>query len=141
MHMADVIASRLAAVLEVHALAFGRDDGARLVADLLRDPTARPARSLLAEVGSEAVGHVLVTAVSLEPGAAAGAAGHRRRARAVRRDHDAAAVLVRVSRRVAGRRRHPSADPPADADQPNFRNSRLYGPFSAPIARSTAAAS
>jgi putative acetyltransferase len=49
-------------VLAIEAAAFGRPDEAKLVADLLDDPTARPFVSLLAEVDGRAVGHVLFTA-------------------------------------------------------------------------------
>lgn len=52
-------------VLRVERLAFGREDEARLVADLLRDPTARPLLSLLAERDGRCVGHVLFTAIEL----------------------------------------------------------------------------
>lgn len=51
--------------LRIERLAFGREDEARLVADLLRDPTARPILSLLAERDGRCVGHVLSTAIEL----------------------------------------------------------------------------
>lgn len=70
MHIAEAAPSRLDEVLQLHARAFGRDDEARLVADLLQDPTAQPTLSLLADDGGEAVGHVLFTAASLDPGTA-----------------------------------------------------------------------
>lgn len=52
-------------VLRVERLAFGREDEARLVADLLRDPTAQPVLSLIAEKSGRCIGHVLFTAVEL----------------------------------------------------------------------------
>jgi putative acetyltransferase len=54
-----------ATVLAIEAAAFGRPDEAKLVADLLGDPTAQPVISLLAEVDGRAVGHVLFTAARL----------------------------------------------------------------------------
>jgi putative acetyltransferase len=59
-------------ILAVHLDAFGSDDGevlAKLVAEMLGDPTAEPIHSLLAERGNEIVGHVLFTAVRIEPNA------------------------------------------------------------------------
>lgn len=55
----------LAAVWQVHALAFGGAEEADLVASLLDDPTAQPLVSLLAEEGQAAVGHALFTHVEL----------------------------------------------------------------------------
>jgi putative acetyltransferase len=52
-------------LLRVERLAFRRDDEANLVADLLRDPTALPLLSLLAESEGRCLGHVLFTAVEL----------------------------------------------------------------------------
>jgi putative acetyltransferase len=52
-------------VLRIERLAFGREDEANLVADLLRDSTARPLLSLLAERDGRCVGHVLFTAIEL----------------------------------------------------------------------------
>lgn len=52
-------------VLRVERLAFGRDDEADLVVDLLRDPTARPLLSLLSEREGRCVGHFLFTAIEL----------------------------------------------------------------------------
>ena len=54
-----------AAVLEVHALAFGQDEERLLVEALLADPTAQPVLSLLAEDRGRVVGHVLFTNVKL----------------------------------------------------------------------------
>jgi putative acetyltransferase len=51
-----------ATVLAIEAAAFGRLDEAKLVADLLDDPTAQPVISPLAEVDGVAVGHVPFTA-------------------------------------------------------------------------------
>lgn len=55
----------LEAALEVERHAFGSQEEAELVRDLLGDPTARPALSLLAFQGPEAVGHVLFTAAGV----------------------------------------------------------------------------
>jgi putative acetyltransferase len=54
-----------AAVLEVHALAFGQDEESLLVDALLADPSAQPLLSLLAEDGGSVVGHVLFTKAEL----------------------------------------------------------------------------
>jgi len=54
-----------AAVLEVHALAFGQDEECVLVESLLADPSAQPVLSLVAEVDNQVVGHVLFTSVKL----------------------------------------------------------------------------
>jgi putative acetyltransferase len=48
-------------VLSVERAAFGREDEAALVVDLLQDPTAQPSLSLLAFLASKPVGHVLFT--------------------------------------------------------------------------------
>ena len=53
-------------VLFVERLAFGRDEEAELVRDLLDDPSARPLLSLLAREDGRPVGHVLFTAARLE---------------------------------------------------------------------------
>ena len=51
----------LSEVLRVHRAAFGQDEEADLARELLLDPTARPVVSLLAEVGGQVVGHILLT--------------------------------------------------------------------------------
>jgi len=53
-------------VMEVEKLAFGSDEEANLVADLLNDKSARPIFSLLAFYKKEAVGHILFTKASVE---------------------------------------------------------------------------
>lgn len=53
-------------VLEVERMAFGEEDEARLVSDLLTDPSAIPILSLLAFANEEAVGHILFTKVTIE---------------------------------------------------------------------------
>jgi putative acetyltransferase len=65
MRIVEARESDLAAVLQVERDAFGREDEARLVADLLRDPTARPLVSLLAWEGEAPAGHVLFTHATL----------------------------------------------------------------------------
>jgi putative acetyltransferase len=54
------------AVFEVHRLAFGEDDEADLVAQLLEDPTAQPVISASAFKDEVMVGHVLLTNAVLE---------------------------------------------------------------------------
>lgn len=51
----------LSLVLEVERDAFGEEDEAELVRELLVDPTAGPLISLLAWQGERAVGHILLT--------------------------------------------------------------------------------
>jgi putative acetyltransferase len=58
--------SDLEAVLSVERQAFGSDEEAELVRDLLADPSARPLLSLLASEDGRPVGHVLFTAARLE---------------------------------------------------------------------------
>jgi putative acetyltransferase len=48
-------------IMHVEKLAFGQNEEAKLVANLLKDPTARPIVSLLAFHENEAVGYVLFT--------------------------------------------------------------------------------
>ena len=55
----------VADVLRVEREAFGANDVAELVADLLEDATAQPLLSLLAWEAGEAVGHVLFTPAAL----------------------------------------------------------------------------
>lgn len=55
----------LEAVLDVNRSAFGREEEVSLVSDLLRDPTAQPLLSLVADDDGRLVGHVLFTAASL----------------------------------------------------------------------------
>jgi hypothetical protein len=57
-------------ILQVHRLAFGRDDEADLVAALLHDGSAQPVRSVVAEAPDGIVGHALFTAVRLAGAAA-----------------------------------------------------------------------
>lgn len=54
-------------VYSVECKAFGFNKEANLVKDLLSDPTAAPALSLLAFENDRAVGHILFTKVYLEP--------------------------------------------------------------------------
>jgi putative acetyltransferase len=53
-------------VLSVEREAFGSDEEANLVKDLLDDPSARPLYSLLACEGDRAVGHILFTSASIK---------------------------------------------------------------------------
>jgi putative acetyltransferase len=61
-------------VLQVEREAFGTEEEASLVDDLLGDPSARPVISLLAFDGSEAVGHILFSRVRIIPSAELSAA-------------------------------------------------------------------
>jgi putative acetyltransferase len=58
--------SDLEAVLSVERQAFGSDEEAELVCELLADPSAQPLLSLLASEDDRPVGHVLFTAARLE---------------------------------------------------------------------------
>jgi putative acetyltransferase len=58
--------SDLEDVLSVERAAFGEDDEAMLVCNLLDDPSAQPLLSLLAREGEQAVGHILFTAARLD---------------------------------------------------------------------------
>lgn len=53
------------AIFDVHRQAFGGDQEATLVLDLLADPTAAPYLSLMAVRGGVAIGHALFTACRL----------------------------------------------------------------------------
>lgn len=60
-----------AAILGIHEAAFGGTEGpeiVNLVTGLLDDATARPLYSLVAEADGKVVGHVLFTAVGIQPG-------------------------------------------------------------------------
>jgi predicted N-acetyltransferase YhbS len=52
-------------VLQVHRLAFGREEEATLVGNLMRDESARPLVSVVAEEQGEVVGHALFTTLHL----------------------------------------------------------------------------
>ena len=68
MHIRKATEADLAHVLSVESAAFGYDKEAGLTRDLLKDPTALPALSLLAFEGDRAVGHILFTALGIEGG-------------------------------------------------------------------------
>ena len=57
----------LKSVLEVERAAFGSDEEANLVSDLLEDPSAEPRLSLLAFNDDRPVGHILFTNAVLDP--------------------------------------------------------------------------
>ena len=65
MYIREASDSDLDDVLFVERTAFGYDKEAQLVRDLLGDPSARPAISLLAFEGDRAVGHILFTTARL----------------------------------------------------------------------------
>jgi putative acetyltransferase len=56
----------LDAILRINAAAFGQDEEANLVGELLDDDTAKPRVSLLAFDNDAPVGHILFTRVTLE---------------------------------------------------------------------------
>jgi putative acetyltransferase len=61
----EASAADLEDVLFVERAAFGADDVAELVRELLDDPSARPLLSLLARDAERAVGHIMFTAARL----------------------------------------------------------------------------
>jgi len=65
-HIVEATDADLADVLHVERAAFGQEDEAELVANLLADPTAQPLLSLIAREGERAVGHILFTAARIE---------------------------------------------------------------------------
>ena len=67
MMMREALCSDLDDVLSVEREAFGSDEEAILVQDLLEDASARPLVSLLAFMEERPVGHILFTKAHLEP--------------------------------------------------------------------------
>lgn len=67
----DAGSEHLSAALSVERAAFGTEEEADLVRDLLGDPSARPCLSLVAYSGLRPVGHVLFTAAPIEGAASA----------------------------------------------------------------------
>jgi putative acetyltransferase len=65
MRFHETSTAELEAAPRVHRLAFGQDEEAMLVENLLRDPSAQPSLSLGAETNGELVGHALFTVLSL----------------------------------------------------------------------------
>ncbi|MCP4021394.1 MAG: N-acetyltransferase [Desulfobacteraceae bacterium] len=65
MQIRKALDSDLTDVLKVEKLAFGEDDEAQLVDNLLKDETAKPLLSLLAFENDKAVGHILFTRAQL----------------------------------------------------------------------------
>lgn len=66
MRIGEASTSDLQAVVSVERAAFGQDDEAELVRDLLDDPSAQPRFSLLAWANERAVGHVLFTSARID---------------------------------------------------------------------------
>lgn len=62
----EALESDLEQVLSVERAAFGEEDEARLVQDLLEDDSAKPIVSLLAMQENKAVGHILFTKAQVE---------------------------------------------------------------------------
>ncbi|MEN8246983.1 MAG: N-acetyltransferase [Thermodesulfobacteriota bacterium] len=67
MHIREALESDLKDVLAVERAAFGSDEEAALVGDLLTDDSAKPLVSLLALNKETPVGHILFTRARLEP--------------------------------------------------------------------------
>jgi putative acetyltransferase len=65
MRIREATASDLGDVIAVERAAFGRDEVVDLTRDLLGDPSAKPALSLLAFEEGQAVGHILFSAAHL----------------------------------------------------------------------------
>ena len=65
MYIREAAGDDLDNVLHVERLAFGHDQEAELVRDLLSDKSAEPLLSLLAFEGDQAVGHILFTSAAL----------------------------------------------------------------------------
>lgn len=63
----EVKESDLENILALNREAFGQNDEAALVHDLLHDPTAQPLLSLAAFQDNKVFGHILFTKVELEP--------------------------------------------------------------------------
>ncbi len=63
----EALDTDLESVLFTHRQAFGQEEEAGLVRDLLDDPSAAPFLSLLACMGGRPIGHVLFTRARLEP--------------------------------------------------------------------------
>ena len=61
----EALESDLPAVLTINRMAFGEDDEAAVVEDILGDPSAQPTLSLIALDGERAVGHVLFSRARL----------------------------------------------------------------------------
>jgi putative acetyltransferase len=68
MRIVQASPAETAVILNVERLAFARDDEPRLVAALIRDPTAQPSLSLLAYEAERPVGHILFTKVTISGG-------------------------------------------------------------------------
>lgn len=65
LHIREAVATDLDDVLSVERSAFGHEEEAQLVKDLLEDPSAQPVLSLLAFQKDRAVGHILFTTARL----------------------------------------------------------------------------
>lgn len=64
-YIREALKSDLDDVLSIERVAFGEDEEAELVRNLLDDPSAQPILSLLAFQGDRAVGHILFTTARL----------------------------------------------------------------------------
>ncbi|MFC2166426.1 GNAT family N-acetyltransferase [Acidobacteriota bacterium] len=65
MHIREALDSDLEDILFVERMAFGQDEEAELVKNLLNDPSAKPILSLIALKEDRAVGHILFTSAHL----------------------------------------------------------------------------
>ncbi len=68
MQIREAVETDLNDVLLIERLAFGYDKEAKLVRDLLHDPSAKPVLSLLAFQKDRALGHILFTTAQLSGG-------------------------------------------------------------------------
>ncbi|WP_135080980.1 N-acetyltransferase [Terasakiella sp. SH-1] len=53
-------------ILEIHRLAFGEEDEAKLVDNLLKDDSAQPCLSMVAEQDGQIIGHILFTKAGIK---------------------------------------------------------------------------
>ncbi|QDT62214.1 Acetyltransferase (GNAT) family protein [Stieleria bergensis] len=75
-HYRTATSSEDAAVIQIHQDAFGREGGAEigaLLAAMLKDPSAKPLLSLVAQCDTDLIGHVLFTHARLSPASDASA--------------------------------------------------------------------
>ena len=69
MFIQEALSSDLDTVLSIERAAFGSEEEANLVRDLIEDPSAKPFVSLIAFQADRAIGHILFTKAYLKPAA------------------------------------------------------------------------
>ena len=69
MFIREALNSDLDSVLSIERAAFGSEEEANLVSDLIEDPSAKPFVSLIAFQADRAIGHILFTKAYLKPAA------------------------------------------------------------------------